>query len=364
MKPKTKKRKMIVLEKTYDVEQIVGVKYQHGQLLFNVKWIDWSDRHNTLEPYEHLRDCSVFKEYIEESFNSQKDDIQKAADQFEKFEEFISRPKTEILRSLEDFEELEYKTFASHQRVTEDEAFGKKLKELVFKNRIYKLEKNHLTKLEEFQKLLCKDNSIEIDNTIDFTIPESFEYITKNKQNGEENNNFQGHSIQKNGCYCSDGCLNSAECCPKKMKRRLPYKLTGANEAVLRLETPEKIIECSDLCRCGDGCKNRVTQSKISIPLCLFKTEKCGWGVRAAEKIPRGAFIAEYCGELMSLEAAERRNRKEYQFTLKGTDNTERVIDAFNCGNIARFFNHSCYANARVWNVNNCLDIPKMQRLW
>ena len=45
--------------------------------------------------------------------------------------------------------------------------------------------------------------------------------------------------------------------------------------------------------------------------LSIFRTSNgCGWGVRALEAIKRGTFVAEYVGEVITNEEAERRGEK------------------------------------------------------
>lgn len=83
----------------------------------------------------------------------------------------------------------------------------------------------------------------------------------------------------------------------------------------------------------------------------IFKTEdNRGWGVKALERIPKGRFIVEYVGEIVTEEEAARRSNlgenpfhKTYLFDLEyqsGT-NCHYVVDGAKYGNISRFVNHS-----------------------
>ncbi|KAH8925184.1 SET domain-containing protein [Atractiella rhizophila] len=67
------------------------------------------------------------------------------------------------------------------------------------------------------------------------------------------------------------------------------------------------IWECNEECGCPPECVNRVVGRGRTVKLDLFKTHKKGWGVRAAEFIPKGTFIAVYSGELLSNAEAEKR---------------------------------------------------------
>ena len=41
----------------------------------------------------------------------------------------------------------------------------------------------------------------------------------------------------------------------------------------------------------------------------VFKTKNKGWGLRTLEPIPKGSFVGEYLGEIISAEEAERRGQ-------------------------------------------------------
>jgi SET domain-containing protein len=82
---------------------------------------------------------------------------------------------------------------------------------------------------------------------------------------------------------------------------------------------------------------------------------KKGWGLRAAEELPRGAFICEYVGEILTNNELYERNtqktaneRHTYPVNLDADWATEGVLeddhslslDATFYGNVARFINH------------------------
>ncbi|OMO97740.1 hypothetical protein CCACVL1_04472 [Corchorus capsularis] len=61
------------------------------------------------------------------------------------------------------------------------------------------------------------------------------------------------------------------------------------------------IKECWSKCRCSKQCGNRVVQRGISVALQVFETpEGKGWGVRSVNDLPRGAFVCEYVGEIIT----------------------------------------------------------------
>ena len=80
-----------------------------------------------------------------------------------------------------------------------------------------------------------------------------------------------------------------------------------------------------------------------------------GWGLRTLEELPKGAFICEYVGEILTnMELYERNNqssskdRHTYPVLLDADWGSEGVLkdedalclDATYYGNVARFINH------------------------
>ncbi|TVU29184.1 hypothetical protein EJB05_20741, partial [Eragrostis curvula] len=140
------------------------------------------------------------------------------------------------------------------------------------------------------------------------------------------------------------------------------------------------IKECWKKCGCTRNCGNRVVQRGITRSLEASqgtqqnKTVTCnkytaeydvfltpgekGWGLRTAEKLPPGAFICEYAGEILTnIELHERivqktgNGKHTYPLNLDADWGTEGVLkddealslDATFYGNVARFINHRCF---------------------
>ncbi|CAO2190227.1 unnamed protein product [Urochloa humidicola] len=119
------------------------------------------------------------------------------------------------------------------------------------------------------------------------------------------------------------------------------------------------IKECWSKCGCGMQCGNRVIQRGITCILQVYFTQEGkGWGLRTLEDIPKGAFVCEYAGEVLtSTEMYERaiqnaRNGKHMKQVLLDADwSSEGVlrdeealgIDGTFYGNVGRFINHRCY---------------------
>ncbi|KAJ4812188.1 SET-domain containing protein lysine methyltransferase family protein [Rhynchospora pubera] len=133
-------------------------------------------------------------------------------------------------------------------------------------------------------------------------------------------------------------------------------------------EQPEKckghlmrkfIKECWAKCGCNRQCGNRVVQRGITCNLQVFKTgEQKGWGLRTMEDLPKGKFVCEYVGEILTnIELYDRHlssrgnKRHTYPVLLDADWSTEGVLkdeealclDATYYGNVARFINHRCF---------------------
>ncbi|KAF5741826.1 histone-lysine N-methyltransferase SUVR2 isoform X1 [Tripterygium wilfordii] len=118
------------------------------------------------------------------------------------------------------------------------------------------------------------------------------------------------------------------------------------------------IKECWSKCGCHKLCGNRVVQRGISCKLQVFFTpEGKGWGLRTLQKLPKGAFICEYVGEILT-------NREFFERYIQGRhaeklthpvpldaywhliddlkEEETLCLDASFYGNVARFINHRC----------------------
>lgn len=60
-------------------------------------------------------------------------------------------------------------------------------------------------------------------------------------------------------------------------------------------------------CPAGDACTNKPFDALPCPKLEVFRTEHCGFGLRTCEDVKRGAFVAEYLGEVIDMAEYRRR---------------------------------------------------------
>ncbi|KAL2323398.1 hypothetical protein Fmac_027777 [Flemingia macrophylla] len=118
------------------------------------------------------------------------------------------------------------------------------------------------------------------------------------------------------------------------------------------------IKECWRKCGCGKQCGNRVIQRGLTCNLQVFFTsEGKGWGLRTLEDLPKGAFVCEFVGEILTIKELQERNLKcneNGKYTCPVLldanwdsghvkDEEALCLDAASYGNTARFINHRCF---------------------
>uniref|UniRef100_A0A914BUD5 Uncharacterized protein n=1 Tax=Acrobeloides nanus TaxID=290746 RepID=A0A914BUD5_9BILA len=113
--------------------------------------------------------------------------------------------------------------------------------------------------------------------------------------------------------------------------------------------------ECPENCGQKNGvCLNHEVSNHQQKKVEIFRTSDRGFGIKAKEPIPKGTFIGEYIGEVITEKEKNRRledigrwGNIEAQFYILMFDK-KRYIDAQFKGNEMRYVNHSCEPNADV----------------
>ncbi|XP_023295812.2 probable histone-lysine N-methyltransferase set-23 [Lucilia cuprina] len=182
--------------------------------------------------------------------------------------------------------------------------------------------------------------------------------------------------------------LNKCECC-ERVQPQCSNCIHGSNyrhdetfqELVLcsSLNIPDLIYECTHMCTCKpEKCKNRLVQFGPRKFLKIVDSAKYrSKGLITTRDIPKGAFICEYAGELLTIHEAKQVLRKNdieqkmnYVLILKesclpsyANNNDKEILTIVNPskkGNIGRYLNHSCEPNCQIVSVRIDCPIPKI----
>lgn len=91
---------------------------------------------------------------------------------------------------------------------------------------------------------------------------------------------------------------------------------------------PPMLFECNPACDCNRiTCNNRVIQHGLTQRFQLFRTKGKGWGLRTLRHIPKGSYVCEYVGEIISDSEADHREDDSYLFDLDNRVSIEHLID-------------------------------------
>ncbi|KAJ0242507.1 inactive histone-lysine N-methyltransferase SUVR2 [Hirschfeldia incana] len=177
--------------------------------------------------------------------------------------------------------------------------------------------------------------------------------------------------------YAKDGLLEKdfLEECISEARDPQKHVLQYCRECPLEKAKKEEILEpckghlkrkvikeCWINCGCIEKCGNRVVQHGIHNKLQVFFTPNgTGWGLRTLEKLPKGAFVCEFAGEILTISELIQRSSEKLTFPVIldahwGSEEASGVdkalcLDGMHYGNISRFINHRC-------SDANLIDIP------
>ncbi|CAH1714232.1 unnamed protein product [Aphis gossypii] len=191
----------------------------------------------------------------------------------------------------------------------------------------------------------CEDTPIRCVNEIDDEVPVEFTYI---KENCYDVGNYVDSAMSHIASCSCDGACNTNDCKCVQANGDCLYDKNGRLNSDFDYFNPSVILyECNWRCRCHkQRCGNRVIQKGIKIKLELYKHKDMGWGVRTLQSIPKGTFVCEYVGEIITDQKANDLKEDSYLFNLENPGATELYcIDAYNYSNVSRFINHSCDPN-------------------
>ncbi|TVU24195.1 hypothetical protein EJB05_26607, partial [Eragrostis curvula] len=136
--------------------------------------------------------------------------------------------------------------------------------------------------------------SIPICNLVDDDrSPLDFEYIVSTDFS------VLGLVKQEGGCHCTCGRLwIEVRVCEKQR-----WGSRSVQSGWHTCDGRPVVYECGALCGCPITCVNRVTQRGVKHRLEVFRFTEKEWGVRTLDLIHPGAFVCEYSGEVVVMDA-------------------------------------------------------------
>lgn len=206
-----------------------------------------------------------------------------------------------------------------------------------------------------------EDDPIQVVNGVDDEpAPSDFYYVLESCETTDIHVDTNVTYLQS--CRCEDNCA-TAECCCSVMSFQCWYGENGRLIPQFFITEPPLLFECNKLCLCQKSCRNRVVQFGIKCRLQIFRTPGKGWGVRTLKNIPKGSFICEYVGEVITDLDADHRDDDSYLFDLDSRDSDTYCLDARYYGNVSRFINHLCDANlvpVKIFVDHHDLKFPRI----
>lgn len=223
------------------------------------------------------------------------------------------------------------------------------------KERTNRILTNDITRGKEESEIQCL-------NAIDEEAePRDYVYVTENCFTSNIHVDRAITSLQS--CECEDTCIG-ASCKCTQLSLQSWYDSEGKLLPEFNFFDPPMLFECNEMCSCNVKlCRNRVVQRGLKVRFQLFRTVGKGWGVRTLTFIPKGTYVCEYVGEIISDCEADQREDDSYLFDLDNRDGETYCIDACRYGNIARFINHMCAPNlqpVRVFMGHHDLHFPRI----
>ncbi|CAF1173306.1 unnamed protein product [Rotaria sp. Silwood1] len=234
---------------------------------------------------------------------------------------------------------------------------------------------------------------ISVYNDIDNDKPDNFTYITQIHPFDNRIYAAFNDTNMTSCCDCVDNCTDRMKCACfrktldqavlnhdpiviEKQKNRNTLsniiKTIGYQRKRLLNPVSSGIYECNSKCSCHRRhCSNRLVQQGLFVQLQLFKDKNKGWGLRSLHDLPRGTFICQYVGELITSDQGHERAQimdDKYQTSLDlvrqihyevnheddiddNDDDEPYVIDGSLYSNLGKYFNHSCNPNMYIQNV-------------
>lgn len=201
------------------------------------------------------------------------------------------------------------------------------------------------------------------------------EYILESVlQESDENLEFKqlkelNNMKLENYCKCFD--QNCGESCSHGSSYEVLAKNNDKSELIVKFNDNFGIYECFEDCECSLICSNRLVQFGPRKNLKILKFPEKGLGLITETFIPKGSFICEYAGEILTKSEAIKRNQENDELgkmnyilclnEIAGeSSKIQTFVDPSRRGNIGRYLNHSCDPNCSIFPVRIGAVIPRI----
>uniref|UniRef100_A0A914YET1 SET domain-containing protein n=1 Tax=Panagrolaimus superbus TaxID=310955 RepID=A0A914YET1_9BILA len=123
------------------------------------------------------------------------------------------------------------------------------------------------------------------------------------------------------------------------------------------------ISEYGKNCGCKK-CPSKAMRVGRTIPVMLFRTQKCGWSIRTMANIAKHRHVMEYVGVIKTYEECEQINNQTYLCNCDLPDSTVKFdVDGTKYGNESRFINYHCDPNLDAFSVFGYCSNPSLPRV-
>lgn len=212
------------------------------------------------------------------------------------------------------------------------------------------------------------DNYEHIDNNFEYLIENELQEDDSTDEYKKLYQDFNSQILQQ--CICRsacNGCIHGGNYVLNEDLKKMVLKDSR--------KCMDLIYECNDLCKCQMDCENRLVQfgPRTGLKIINSKKESMGFGLLTEEKIPKGGFLCEYSGEVLTKSEALKRNllndqlnQMNYIVCLNERSLDEKnlpiqtFIDPSHKGNIGRYMNHSCDPNCFIVSIRVNSLVPKL----
>uniref|UniRef100_A0A8D8RTQ3 Histone-lysine N-methyltransferase Su(Var)3-9 n=1 Tax=Cacopsylla melanoneura TaxID=428564 RepID=A0A8D8RTQ3_9HEMI len=316
----------------FEVEKILDqIELGPERFLYKVKWVGFDETDCTWEPLENLTNClQLVHEFkmklmkiptnpVERRFQQlRKYMMQHTETDLELFTQRFRSDKGELSIPKIDLNEVYgfIRNFARHPHLIEtNKAELNYLREQLLTSLLYE---KRLVQIENLKRYEMEINvttgnavaPIYVINNVDLeVVPANFTHTNHNIPT-------EGVVVTEEPiiwCECPDNCKDSSYCCGELNDSIIAYD----KQKRLKIGQGTPIYECNKNCKCNSTCRNRVIQLGTQVKLAIYKTYNgCGWGVQTLEAIPKGTYVTEYVGEILTYQAASQRDNQTYLFNL------------------------------------------------